>query len=66
MDAQMDTRVIKVVIKSVWGNEMIYPACATSAFFAALVHQKTLTWKDVQIIKKLGYRVEVVTDKQTL
>jgi hypothetical protein len=50
---------IKVEIKSVFGVEKIYPACTTAESFCSLIGQKTLTERDIAIIKKLGYEVQV-------
>ena len=50
---------IKVIIKNVYGNELIYPACETSQMFARLTGTKTLSRYAISIIKTLGYSVEV-------
>lgn len=50
---------IFVEIKAVYGNETIYPACATSSFFAALAGTKTLTREKLRLVIENGYRVEV-------
>lgn len=51
---------IKVTIKSVYGNELIYPACETSEIFANLTRKLTLDAKDIEKIKQLGYTITVV------
>lgn len=50
---------ITVTIKSVYGNETIYPACDTARKFADLLGTKTLTRRSLQHIKALGYSVAV-------
>lgn len=50
---------IKVEIKSVFGVEKIYPACETAEGFCKLINQKTLTERDINCIKALGYEVQV-------
>jgi len=50
---------IKVIIKNVYGNELIYPACETSHRFARLTGTKTLSRYAISVIKTLGYSVEV-------
>ena len=50
---------IKVQIKSIYGNQHIYPACDKAEIFCKLVRQKTLTENDVKNIKALGYTVTV-------
>lgn len=57
---------VQVQIKNVYGNEQIYPVCDKAKTFAAMVGQKTLTRRDIQHIKALGYTVEVVTAAVTL
>lgn len=54
---------IQVEIKSVYGNEKIYPVCIKAKAFARLVRQTTLTNRDIEAIKELGFTVEVVTAK---
>lgn len=57
---------IKVEIKTVYGEQRIYPACETSQVFASMVGQKTLTHRDIQHIKQLGYKIEVVQTRVEL
>lgn len=57
---------IQVTIKQVYGNDAIYPACDKSKAFAALLNQKTLTARDIEMIKRIGFTVEVVQPKITL
>ena len=57
---------IKVQIKHVYGNETIYPVCEKAKIFAQMVNQRTLTRRDIQYIKQLGYAVEVVMAPVTL
>ena len=51
---------IKLQIKSVYGNEMIYPACETSKTLANLTGKKTLNRNDLEMIESLGYVIEWV------
>ena len=50
---------ITVAIKSVYGNELIYPISDNAKLFAILTRKKTLTKQALATIKKLGYEVEV-------
>lgn len=50
--------IIYVEIKNVYGNETIYPACQQSKFLAELAGHKTLTNRDIDTIKKLGYEIQ--------
>ena len=51
---------IKVSIKNVYGNELIYPVCDKAKSFAHLTGNKTLSHYNVETIKRLGYKVEVI------
>ena len=53
--------IIKVKLKNVWGNELIYPACDTGYKFTELLRVKTFNHSQVETIKKLGYTFEVET-----
>jgi len=51
---------IQVTIRNVYGNELIYPACDKAEAFAHLTGKKTLSHNNVETIKRLGYKVEVI------
>ncbi len=57
---------IQVSIKSVYGNDTIYPLCDKAALFAKLAGTKTLTWASITSIRALGYQVEVVQAVKSL
>jgi hypothetical protein len=50
---------ITVRIQNNYGSQQIYPACTQSALFTDLVGQRTLTHSQIQIIKQLGFKIEV-------
>ena len=50
---------ITVQVRSVYGNELVYPADDQAALFAALVNAKTFNAKQIHTIKALGYAVHV-------
>lgn len=52
---------ITVEIKTVFGNEVIYPVDDAAKQFAAIACTKTLTRQVIEQIKKLGYTVVVAT-----
>lgn len=54
---------IKVEIKTVYGVDKIYPVCDKATLFARLAGQCTLTKRNINDIKELGYTVEVVSNK---
>ena len=46
---------IKVIRKSVYGNMLVYPACAQSQLFCSMLKSKTLTDRDLRHIADLGF-----------
>jgi len=52
--------IIRVEVKEVYGNTLIYPVCRHAQLFADLTGKKTLTPQAVRLIKALGYEVESV------
>lgn len=55
------TKTITVRIKNVYGNELIYPVCDNAKAFAQMSEKKTLSARNIDIIKKMGYTVQVET-----
>ena len=49
---------IQVMVKSVYGENKVYPVCDTAKKFCELTGRKTLTRRDLQVIASLGYAVE--------
>jgi hypothetical protein len=54
---------IQVNIKNVYGVERIYPVNDQAIFLTQLTNKKTLDSKDIELIKKLGYQIEVINKK---
>ena len=54
--------MIKVQIKQVYGNTMVYPFCEKAKLFAKIAGQKTLTSETIGHIKSLGYTIQVVQE----
>ena len=52
---------VQVNIKQVHGVERIYPVNDQAIFLTQLTNKKTLDNRDIELIKKLGYKIEVVT-----
>ena len=50
---------ITVTIRSIYGNEVIYPACDKSQAFASIAGTRTITHQVIKQIKALGYEVRV-------
>ena len=57
---------IQVEIKNVYGNELIYPICSNAKTFANIANTNTLTFETIQLIKKLGYTIEINLLKREL
>lgn len=55
-------RKIQVKIKNIYGKETIYPVCKDAILFTKLVGQKTLTQREINSIKELGYVIEVIQE----
>ena len=50
---------ITVQVRSVYGNELVYPADDQAVLFASLVGAKTFNAKQLGQIRALGYAVHV-------
>ena len=57
---------ITVTIKSVYGVERIYPVCETAKIFTRLLGSATLTRRNIDHIKQLGYSVTCVSEQPTV
>lgn len=57
---------IIVQIKTVYGNEMIYPICDQAKCFAMIAGTKTLTRSSLSIIKKMGYEIQAQQQEHNL
>lgn len=57
---------LKVTVKNVYGNELIYPACEKASLFCEIAGKKTFTSYEISKIKALGYEFEVVTGRSSL
>jgi hypothetical protein len=53
---------IQVIIRNVYGNQTIYPMCEQGKKLASLAGHKTLTDRDITIIKSLGFTIKIVTE----
>ena len=57
---------LQVMIKNVYGNDLIYPACDTTKMITELTGAKTLVPHQIKILKKNGYNLEVITERASL
>ena len=57
---------MKVTLKKreVYGKVLMYPGCDLAQKFCELKEQKTLTNRDVNLIKKMGHDVEFISYHQ--
>ena len=53
---------IQVIIKNVYGNQLIYPKCDISKAFSNIAKTKTLSIENLKTISQMGYHVEVVNE----
>jgi hypothetical protein len=51
---------IKVTIKDVYGEQKVYPSCDDAQRFANIAGTKTLTPTSIEMIKLLGYDIDIV------
>ncbi len=56
---------IKVEVKNVYGNRLIYPVCENAKRFTNLTGRKTLSTYALKLIEGLGYQIESVTPSLT-
>jgi len=52
-----------VSIETSYGTRRVYPKCSTSRTLAEIAGTTTLTERDVNLIKQLGYTFRVVTEE---
>ena len=54
---------LQVTIKNHYGKDFIYPYCNKAEVFTLLTGRKTLSNKDMFLIKQLGYSLKVVIER---
>lgn len=57
---------ITVSVITYYGRQNIYPVCDVAKKLCDLTGKKTLSQRDIGIIKYLGYAINVQQDKVTL
>lgn len=62
----MSTLQLQVFVRSVFGRQTIYPACAQAERVAALANQKTLTDRELKIAREMGFEVVFVADPRAV
>jgi len=59
-------KTIEVFIKNNYGNDLVYPKCASAVMFAKLSGHKTLTPHTIKVLKDMGFTINVVSEVDTL
>ena len=54
---------IHVIVKSVYGREMIYPDCINSRLLCDIARQSTLTENTLQCAADMGYKFKITHGK---
>lgn len=49
-----------VMVRTIYGREMVYPACPVTEIIASIAKTKTLSDNDLSAIRKLGYEIKIV------
>lgn len=57
-------KMVLVKVKSVYGRDVIYPACSLSAGFAAIAGCKSLPPAAIKEIRKMGFEVSAESDAE--
>jgi hypothetical protein len=53
----MQTNIVKVIEKNVYGTPKLYPFNEEAQLFTQFLQRTTLTLRDITYIKKLGFKV---------
>ena len=57
---------LKVIVKSIYGKELIYPMCKISNVFADIAKTKTLSIEVLRSLKAIGYTITEVKNDTPL
>ena len=60
--SNVNQRIFKIRFKNVYGNQLIYPVNDISLAIARLMNKKTFKRRDIDIIKGIGFDVQVEQD----
>ena len=63
---EVAARILQVQVRTVYGNERIYPVNEVAQKFAALLNVKTFNRQQIVDIKALGYEFVVVANEVSL
>ena len=59
---ETNQRIFKIKFKNVYGNRLIYPVNDISLAFARLMGKKTFKRNELDIIKGIGFNIQVEPD----
>lgn len=51
------TMEVVIKVKSVYGEDKVYPVCFNAHIFADMLNQKTFTNNDLKYIRALGFKI---------
>lgn len=57
---------LKLTVKTIYGIKKYYPACESSRLLVQLTGHKTFTVPNIEVLKKLGYQIENVTQVEAI
>ena len=58
--------LIKITTRDIYGKKTYYPNDQTSHLFCELLGQRTLTTRDIDVIKRMGYTVLATREEVAL
>ena len=56
-------KILSVSVETNYGTRRVYPKCNVSRTLAEIAGTTTLTDRDIELIKQLGYTFRVVTEE---
>lgn len=62
----MEKQKITIEKRNIYGNDLYYPACSKSEQFCILTGKKTLGLRELNVIKNIGFEIDLKTDKLEL
>lgn len=65
-DIKPPSFTLKVMIKQVYGREIVYPLCPMAEGFCRLLQQETLTDRDIETLKGMGFTFVDETPRRRL
>ena len=52
--------LVKIEVRRVYGNDLVYPANEMAENFVRLTGQKTFSHSQLQVIKAMGFQIEQI------